>query len=141
VKNKKKQGFQSPFSTAFLSLAVYLLAILLFWLSEALFGGGEAYLTYLLFTPISFVAYNLFLGSFTYRKERKIGREILLQIGVLFLALSFGVGMDFLTGRTVVGEVVFADYLLDVIAIVSCPVLILSGARITRFLQNVKKSR
>ncbi len=124
---------------ALASFFIYLLAYALFLVLEGTLGGGQAYLWFLFLAPCSFVLYALAAGAVSYLVTRRIGMEALYQTLALFLFFVVGVCVDLWSGRTLLSEIGFSDYLLDVCGLVACPVLIFCGGRIARFFVRIKE--
>ncbi len=117
------------------SLAVYLFVYAVFSFLQAFVEGGALYLGFLLVVPWLFIVYEISVGVFSFLYLRKIGIEVLFQTLALLLFLLFSLLTDVLSG-TALGAL---DYILDAAALVACPVLVLVGARVTRFFLRYKK--
>lgn len=132
MKPEKNVRVSQAFLLALLSFFVYLFTYAAFLLTEAAFGGGQAYLFYLMFAPVSFVCYTLFVGALGFRISRTVLPHVLWQSAAFFLYFLVSVSVDFLSQRAFFGEGVFFNYSGDLLAIFVCPVTVLCGARVMR---------
>lgn len=117
------------------SFAIYLLVYAVFAFLQAFVEGGTLYLGFFLVVPWLFIVYEIAVGVVSFLYLRKIGIEILFQTLALLVFLLFSLTVDALSG-TPLGSL---DFILDAVALVSCPVLVLVGARVTRFFIRFKK--
>lgn len=119
----------------------YLFAYAAFLLLERALGGGQAYLWYLFAMPSLFVLFEFCFGFVSYRLTRSVAPELGLRLLALVLSLSVFWGVDLISGRVLVSELEFSLFSLDLIALVLCVPLNLTGARTARFFLRRRQTR
>lgn len=126
---------------ALVSFFTYLLVYGLQWVLSLSVGAGQAYLWWLFLAPFSFVLYAFLIGAVSFWQTRRIGLELLDQTLAVLAYILVAFLLDLCCGRLVLTDLVLADLLPDLLQLVTCPILVLCGARVARFFLASKERK